>query len=143
MELKEIAQTIGLPENSTEKQVMAALSERDKGAPAHIEIYDISKLRISEPEFDALKARHKNLYVLDVVIDPTESYQFITCRPSRDMLRAVNESKGNINKINDLIEKNMVVGGDIDALDDGVVYGRVMKALGKIVNQGQTFLGKA
>lgn len=143
MELKEIAKTLGLPDDATEEQILAAINKNQPDKPKYIEDYDLSKLKIQEAELIKLKGRYKKLYVLDVIIDPTEAYQFIVARPSRDLIKAFKENISDSDKLNDLIEKNMIVGGDLDALEDGVVYGKVMKELGKVVNQGHAFLGKA
>lgn len=97
---------------------------------------------ISADEFKALKAKHKRLYILDLTIEEDETYQYIACRPSRDLLSAVADAK-NIAKTNDLILKNMILAGDMEALDDGLVYSRLMTELGKLMKLGQSFLSKA
>lgn len=105
--------------------------------------FNPDNLKIPKADFEALQAKHGKLYVLDVIIDESEKYQFVVCRPSRDTISAIAANKDNLTKANDIIIKNMVVGGDLDALDDGIVFARVLKELGGIVKQGQSFLTKA
>lgn len=105
--------------------------------------FDMKDLKMPAAEFDDLKAKYKNLYVLNVDLDEAEKYQFIVRRPSRDVINAMASNKDNITKANDILIKGMVVGGDMDALDDGVVYTNLLKQLGSIVSQGQSFLAKA
>lgn len=105
--------------------------------------FNVENLKIPIELFKELQARYKKLYVIDILIDKDETYQFIVCRPKRDLLSALAKYKDNIDKANELIIKNMVVGGDIEALDDGIVYARLMKDIAKIIEQGQSFLSKA
>lgn len=105
--------------------------------------FNIDNLKIPMAEFEKLKAKYKHLYILDVVVDDDEKYQFVACRPSRSLLSAVLASGDDTEKINDLIIKNMVVGGDLDAIDDGLVYGALIRELGKILKLGKGFFAKA
>jgi hypothetical protein len=105
--------------------------------------FNFDNLKMPKADFEALQAKHGKLYVLDVVIDESEKYQFAVCRPSRATISAIAANKDNLTKANDIIIKNMVVGGDLEALDDGIVFARVLKELGGIVKQGQSFLTKA
>lgn len=111
-------------------------------APA-IAAFNFDNLKITADEFKALQAKHGRLYVLDITIDEVEKYQFIVCRPSRDVMDAITANRNDLSKANNIIIKNMIVGGDTDALKDGVVYARAMAEIGKIVQQGQSFLSKA
>lgn len=105
--------------------------------------FNPDNLKMPKADFEALQAKHGKLYVLDVIIDESEKYQFAVCRPSRATISAIASNKDNLTKANDIIIKNMVVGGDLEALDDGIVFARVLKELGGIVKQGQSFLTKA
>lgn len=105
--------------------------------------FDMTKLKMPQSEFDELKAKYKRLFVLGVDLDEDEKYQFIVRRPSRQVIDAMAHNKDDISKANDILIKNMVVGGDMEALDDGVVYANLLKQLAGIVKQGQSFLAKA
>ncbi|MDR1172275.1 MAG: hypothetical protein LBL24_07475 [Bacteroidales bacterium] len=106
--------------------------------------FDVSKLKcMSIDEFNRLKERCPRLYVIDVVIDADESYQFIVKRPDRSFLSAIADKKEDIDAANDLIIKNLLVGGDRDALNDGLVFAGFMKQVGEVMEQGRGFFAKA
>ncbi|WP_165025637.1 hypothetical protein [Dysgonomonas sp. ZJ279] len=100
-------------------------------------------LKIPQEKFDELKAKYRHLYIVNVIIDENESYQFIIRRPNKEIISAVSANKNDITKSNDILIKNMVVGGDLDCLDDGIVYSRLMGELGKIMKQGSSDFTKA
>ena len=100
-------------------------------------------LRIPMERFNELKAKHGRLYVVNISIEEDEHYQFIVCRPSRSLLSAIASYQDNMEKANDLIIKNMVLDGDLDALDDGLVYAKLMEQVASIMSQGTAFLQKA
>lgn len=125
--------------SSSGDEIAAALAV----APLAFAAFSPDNLKISMPEFEQLKARYGKLYVVDVNIDEDEKYQFYVCRPTRDLLSAIASNKDDLNKANNMILKNMVVGGDMDALDDGVVYAALMANIAKIIKQGTSFLSKA
>lgn len=105
--------------------------------------FNVDNLKIPQAEFDKLKAKYGRLYVIDINIDEDESYQFIVIRPTRQLLSALAKYKDDIDKANDMIIKNMVVGGDMEGLDDGIVYASLMKDIARIIDQGKSFLSKA
>ena len=97
-------------------------------------------------EFDELEAKYRKLYVIDVTIDADERYQFIARRPSRDVIDNMAANKDNINEITDTMIKNMLVSHSAynpEDLNDGVVYGHVLKALTNIAKQGKQLFTKA
>ena len=130
---------------AAESDIAGTVAVVAMAAPAAvvIESFDIENLKIPMEEYQSLKVKHKHIYVLDIKIDDTEQYQFLARRPSRDLLMATAAADGDIAKINDLIIKNMVLAGDMEALDDGLVYGRLLKELGVLMKLGQGFLSKA
>lgn len=99
-------------------------------------------LKIPLSEFTALKTKHKHLYVLNIRLAEDESYQFIACRPSRSLIDLIATTK-EVAKVNDLLMKNMIVAGDREALDDGLVYTAVLRELTKITRQATGFLARA
>ncbi|MDR1116222.1 MAG: hypothetical protein LBL33_08790 [Tannerella sp.] len=98
---------------------------------------------ITQAEFDALKAKYKHLYILDVTFDDKERYQFISRRPTKEVIQAAGENRSSSNRIADLMIKNMIVAGNLDDLNDGVVYSRVMQLLTGIVKDGKKLFTKA
>ena len=99
-------------------------------------------LKIPIAEYNALKAKHKHLYVLNVSLAPDESYQCIASRPRRSLIDVIASTK-EVSKVNDLLIKNMIVAGDPEAIDDGLVYTAVLRELAKITRQATGFLAKA
>lgn len=99
-------------------------------------------LKIPLSEFTALKAKHKHLYVVDIRLAKDETYQFIACRPGRSLIDLIAETK-EVNKVNDMMLKNMIVAGDREALGDGLVYTAVLRELAKITRQASGFLARA
>lgn len=120
----------------------AVMSFAAAGAVTGIVQADLANLKMPEAQFQELKARFGKLYIIDVVLDKDECYQFIVKRPTRILIEAVSDAK-DTTKMNDMIIKNMVVGGDMDALDDGLVYAELMKKLGGIMKSASGFLSKA
>lgn len=111
---------------------------------AAIEAFNIKDLKVMSPDrFEELQVKYGKLYVLDVVIDESESYQFILRRPDRKTLEAIEANKNDTAKVNDMIIKNLLVSENEKALDDGIVYAQFMAQSAKIIRQGSAFLSKA
>jgi hypothetical protein len=110
-----------------------------------IPAYDMEKLTCVKKEvFESLQAKFGRLYVIDVSVDESENYQFLLRRPTRQHLEIIESYKGDVTKTNDFMIKNLVVAGnENNQLDDGVVYAQLMGEAAKIIQQGQSFLGKA
>jgi hypothetical protein len=98
---------------------------------------------VTASEFSALQAKYGKLYVIDVLIDDDETYQFILRRPTRQHMEMMESYKNDTGKINGLVIKNLVIAGNTEALDDGIVYARLMAETGKIVTQASAFLYRA
>lgn len=109
-----------------------------------IPAFDISRLKaVSREAFAELQAKYKHLYVIDVVVDKGEAYQFILRRPTRDIIMALGDTN-DATKRSDMIIKNLVVAGNEDnVLDDGVVFSAFMSRFAEILNDAQHFLFKA
>ena len=107
--------------------------------------YDMSKLcAVTQTVFKDLQAKFGKLYVIDVIIDTDESYQFLLRRPTRQHLEIIESYKGDVTKTNDFIIKNLVVAGnETNALDDGVVFAQFNTQVATIIQQAEAFLGKA
>lgn len=113
--------------------------------------------KITESELNALKAKYKHIQLLTVVVEPEvkdghgnvttpeESYQFAVRRPDRghiSMLMPLAQ-KEQIDEFADKAVKNLVVGGDVDALEDGLVFMGVVSQLKGVIQPAQSFLAKA
>nr|DAY25449.1 MAG TPA: hypothetical protein [Caudoviricetes sp.] len=109
-----------------------------------IPAFDIGRLKaVSREAFAELQAKYKHLYVIDVVVDKGEAYQFILRRPTRDIIMALGDTN-DATKRSDMIIKNLVVAGNEDnVLDDGVVFSAFMSRSAEILNDAQHFLFKA
>ena len=106
-------------------------------------ISDTTSLIISADELEMLKAKYKRLYVIDICFDEDEKYQFIARRPNRQTIDAIVSNKGNTSKMMDILIKNMIVAGDINAIEDGIVYSRVLEALTSIIKEGKKLFTRA
>jgi len=79
------------------------------------------------------------------VIEEGEQYQYLVKRPDRGlikMLLPLAEAK-KIDEFSEKAVKNLVVGGDMDALEDGIVYMGVVSKLRQMISPAQSFLSKA
>jgi len=80
-----------------------------------------------------------------VEIEPGEPYQFIVRRPDRGMIKMLlplAESR-QIDDFADKAIKNLIVGGDSDSLEDGLVFMGVISQLKEMISPAQSFLSKA
>ncbi|MDU1892755.1 MAG: hypothetical protein E6767_18905 [Dysgonomonas sp.] len=98
---------------------------------------------ITQGEFDELQAQYKHLYIIDVAFDENEKYQFIARRPTKNLIDSMAANKGNANKITELMINNLIVAGDKEALEDGVVYAKVLESLNAISRSGKSLFTKA
>jgi hypothetical protein len=98
---------------------------------------------ISRDEFDKLEAKYRHLYIIDIAFDENERYQFISRRPTKDVIQAMGESVDDPFKIAGMMIKNMIVAGNTDDLEDGVVYSRVVERLTGILKDGKALFTKA
>ena len=119
-------------------------SGKDASGSDSILKFDIEKLTVvSKEEFSRLQAKHGKLYVLDVEIDEEERYQYIAKRPSKNLISAIYENKDDLTKMEELMLKNVVVAGDMEALEDGAVYTQLLTSIGVLMKVGKSFLSKA
>ncbi|WP_321321450.1 hypothetical protein [Labilibaculum sp.] len=78
-------------------------------------------------------------------IEEAEQYQFIVRRPDRGLTRMLSElaSKRKVDELMEKSIKNLVVGGDLEALEDGVVFASVFKRLETFLTPAKSFLSRA
>ena len=78
-------------------------------------------------------------------IEPGEQYQFLVRRPDRGlikMLLPLAEAR-KIDEFSDKAVKNLIVGGDTKALEDGIVFMGVVAQLRRMISPAQSFLSNA
>jgi PHP family Zn ribbon phosphoesterase len=108
-------------------------------------------------ELEDLKLKYGKIKVLTVIVEPevkdaegvvttpAEKYEFAIRRPDRGhikMLLPLAEKK-EIEEFADKAVKNLVVGGDTDALEDGIVYMGVVSQLKGMISPAESFLANA
>ncbi len=78
-------------------------------------------------------------------ITPAELYQFLVKRPDRGLIKMLLPlaQSGKLDEFTDKAIKNLIVGGDTDALEDGIVFMGVSSQLKDMIAPAQTFLSKA
>jgi hypothetical protein len=112
---------------------------------------------ITQAQIDDLKIKYGKIKIITVVAEeaekdatgkelvPAETYQFLVRRPDRGlikMLLPLAESR-QLDEFADKAVKNLVVGGDTDKLDDGIVFMGVVSQLKKMISPAQSFLSNA
>ncbi len=78
-------------------------------------------------------------------IQEGEQYQFLVKRPDRSLIKMLLPlaQSGKIDDFADKAVKNLIVGGDVDSLDDGLVYMGVVSKLKEMIAPAQAFLSNA
>lgn len=78
-------------------------------------------------------------------LEPGERYQFLAKRPDRALIKMLLPlaKDGHIDSFAEKAIKNLIVGGDTEALDDGIVYMGVVTQLKSMIAPAQSFLSKA
>ena len=102
------------------------------------------EIKLSDPNFDweSIKSFTKADYTaliaqglkpshLKVDLGDGEVYNFLSVRPSQSVMRAIGLAgrDQDFDKSNDLLIKNCIKAGDMEALEDGVVYTAILQAL--------------
>jgi len=79
------------------------------------------------------------------IIEEGEQYQFLAKRPDRSLIKMLLPlaKSGQIDDFADKAIKNLIVGGDVTALDDGIVYMGAVSQLRLMISPEQSFLSKA
>lgn len=79
------------------------------------------------------------------VVEEAEQYQFIVKRPDRGLIKMLLPlaEKGKVEEFSEKAVKNLVVGGDLDALEDGIVFMGVIPQLRRMISPATSFLSKA
>ena len=93
---------------------------------------------------EELKAKYgKRLKMVTITIADDESYEFAVVRPSRHVIMAMASKKDDLEAANDILIKNCVQGGDMEALEDAAVYTKMVETLGEMIAGAQAFIKNA
>ncbi len=110
---------------------------------------------ISKEDLSALKNKYGKIQILTVVIEEPqrdengsvtsagEVYYFVVRRPTQKMMRMLNSLVKDDDKFIASAIQNLIVGGDMDALDDGLVYLGIASQLQGVLKPYASFLTKA
>lgn len=141
-------------ENKTEVGTLTAMALPAVALGAFVK----DNCSISAIELEQLKAKYGKIKILSVVIEPPvfddkgqivdkgEIYYYAVRRPDPGHVRMLmNYAKnGDINKYIEVAIKNLIVAGDMDALEkDGLVYMGVTAQLEEVLKPYQSFLAGA
>lgn len=103
---------------------------------------NLSRFEGDKSKLNAAKAlTHLN----GAVIEEGEQYQFLVKRPDRGLIKMLLPlaQGGKIDEFAEKAVKNLVIDGDMDALEDGIVFMGVVSQLKTMIAPAQAFLSKA
>ncbi len=108
---------------------------------------DLSQFRDDKTKIEAAKSL---THLSGAIIEEGEQYQFLAKRPDRSLIKMIQakaEGKGDkatsVDELNEMMIKNLIVGGDEEKLDDGIVYVGVVTQLKGLMQPAKAFLSKA
>jgi hypothetical protein len=109
------------------------------------QIIDELKLKFGHIKIITVEVEPAQLDEQGNEITPAELYQFLVKRPDRGLIKMLLPlaQNGKLDEFTDKAIKNLVVGGDLNALDDGIVFMGVSSQLKEMIAPAQTFLSKA
>lgn len=85
----------------------------------------------------------KRLKHVTVQVDTDERYDYLIVRPTKDTLLAVAKKKDDLEAANDILIKNCVKAGNMEAMEDSTVYTSVLTAIGQLIAGQAAFISKA
>lgn len=95
-------------------------------------------------EHAELKHRFGNrLRHVTVEVDEDERYDYLLVRPGKDILLAMAGHKDDVGAANEMLIKNCVKAGCMEALDDSAVYTSVISAIAQLISGQAAFMRKA
>lgn len=111
---------------------------------------------ITKTELEALKAKYGKIKIVTVLVEEPqrdadgnvidgEVYYYAVKRPSKSEVRMLMDyaKRTDIDKYISVAIKNLVVGGDVEALEDGLVYMGFTQQLEALLKPYQSFLTNA
>lgn len=91
-----------------------------------------------------LKTKYgKRLKHVTVQVDEDERYDYLVIRPNKNILLAMAKKKDDLEEANDILIRNCVAAGDMEALEDSAVYTSVLTAIGQLIAGQAAFISKA
>lgn len=91
-----------------------------------------------------LKTKYgKRLKHVTVQVDEDERYDYLIIRPNKNILLAMAKKKDDLEEANDILIRNCVAAGDMEALEDSAVYTSVLTAIGQLIAGQAAFISKA
>lgn len=91
-----------------------------------------------------LKAKYgKRLKHVTVQVDEDERYDYLITRPNKNILLAMAKKKDDLEEANDILIRNCVAAGNMEALEDSAVYTSVLTAIGQLIEGQAAFISKA
>lgn len=95
-------------------------------------------------DIEALKAKYgKRLKLVSIDISEDETYEYAVVRPSRHVIMAMASKKDDLEAANEILIKNCVQAGDMEALEDAAVYTKMIETLGEMVSGAKAFITNA
>ena len=85
----------------------------------------------------------KRLRHVTVQPDDDERYDYLIVRPNKDILLAIANKKDDLESANEILIKNCVKAGNMEALEDSAVYTSVLTAIGQLIAGQAAFISKA
>lgn len=82
---------------------------------------------------------------LQIEIDDDRIYNFVVRKPDRSIIKAIGNyaAKNDVEKVNEVLIKNCVLGGDMEALEkDGGVYLKVLENVNLLNQKAKSTLKK-
>lgn len=116
-----------------------------KALPITERLKPLNNLHRFEDNELELKAAKALTHLNGTIIEEGEQYQFLIKRPDRSLIKMLLPlaQGGHIDDFAEKGVKNLVVGGDMDALEDGIVFMGVVSQLKEMIAPAQAFLSKA
>ncbi|UGU15213.1 hypothetical protein LS482_16190 [Sinomicrobium kalidii] len=95
-------------------------------------------------DIKALEAKYgkRNLRLATVKTEDGDQYEFVLRKPTRSIIKAVNASKGDEEKAEKIMASNCIVGGPMEALEDGEVYLGIIEQVGKLFKKASVDVKK-
>jgi hypothetical protein len=110
------------------------------------EMINDAKLKYLHVQLLTIRVTSETLDASGAVVTPAEQYQFIVRRPDRSLIKMLLPLAGDTSQLDvfaDSAVKNLIVGGDMAALDDGLVFMGVVSQLKDLIQPASAFLETA
>ena len=96
------------------------------------------KIKAGKP-YEELTTEEKAL-----IVDFTEEeHTYLIVRPKKNILLAMAKKKDDLEEANDILIRNCVAAGNMEALEDSTVYTSVLTAIGQLIAGQAAFISKA